>query len=339
MNDEHIKKSVWEGAVPISLNLSKDEVTTMQGTQPVFILASRLSYLPLVTSTIRDHFASVAPAVVDEVWFDYKSVPLKWHYPVGVLFDLYATQNNNNAGGHRPDLPWDLTLHFQGFPSSVLLRCPNDDTVKQHYNNVLKEANYIKHGDGSKVNKLSLQEVTDMWEGLRMKEYERFFSVNRALYAPADSLKHIPLRVCLPGQPFLQDLIPHKNQQGGDSTLAEILAYFLPELYGGSKGASTSFFTPASSTIAPSSPSSPSISSSLTSSIISSYVTPSSPPRPDSDASSSSSSSSPLSLAVPGKAPRVIIQGINPPLETPILWLSENMSHPDNFLYIIVRTD
>lgn len=31
---------------------------------------------------------------------------------------------------------------------------------------------------------------------------------------------------------------------------------------------------------------------------------------------------------------KIIIQGIEPPLETPVQWLSEHLSHPDNFLHI-----
>ncbi|KAL9989566.1 hypothetical protein ACROYT_G004128 [Oculina patagonica] len=33
---------------------------------------------------------------------------------------------------------------------------------------------------------------------------------------------------------------------------------------------------------------------------------------------------------------RVVIQGIEPPLETPIHWISEHFSHPHNFLYIVI---
>lgn len=33
----------------------------------------------------------------------------------------------------------------------------------------------------------------------------------------------------------------------------------------------------------------------------------------------------------------IIIQGIQPTLDTPITWLAENLSHPDNFLYIIIK--
>jgi hypothetical protein len=110
------------------------------------------------------------------MWLDYVGLPLKWHYPIGVLFDLYASQLS---------LPWSLSVHFQGFPSQTLLRCAGEETVKSHFVNSLKEvcsflrssspffshkllkANYLKHGDNSKVNALSLSEQNDLWEGLR----------------------------------------------------------------------------------------------------------------------------------------------------------------------------
>ena len=79
------------------------------------------------------------------------------HYPVGVLYDLYGNQ----------ELPWQLVVHFQGFPSDQLLRCPNEDTVKWQFMNVLKEANYIKHGDTSRVNGLTVAESNDIWDGVK----------------------------------------------------------------------------------------------------------------------------------------------------------------------------
>lgn len=59
-------------------------------------------------------------------------------------------------------LPWAITVHFQAFPASEVLRCPDVDTIKAHYTNVLKEANYLKHGDGNRVNALSLEDSNNM---------------------------------------------------------------------------------------------------------------------------------------------------------------------------------
>lgn len=51
------------------------------------------------------------------------------YLPIGVLFDLNATQY---------DLPWSITVHFQGYPAE-LIRCPNEAVVKAHFVNLLKE--------------------------------------------------------------------------------------------------------------------------------------------------------------------------------------------------------
>lgn len=34
----------------------------------------------------------------------------------------------------------------------------------------------------------------------------------------------------------------------------------------------------------------------------------------------------------------VFTHGISPPLETPLQWMSEHMSYPDNFLHLIVTS-
>ena len=33
----------------------------------------------------------------------------------------------------------------------------------------------------------------------------------------------------------------------------------------------------------------------------------------------------------------ILIQGLEPPMETPIHYLSEHLSYPDNFLHVVVR--
>ena len=36
------------------------------------------------------------------------------------------------------------------------------------------------------------------------------------------------------------------------------------------------------------------------------------------------------------KVPKVVTHGVSPPLSTPLAWLGENMSYPDNFLHLVV---
>lgn len=104
-----------------------------------YYLAPRGSYLTAIAGPVRDHFLASAPAVVDEMWFDHNGIPMKWyhtlglvahadcnaliswcpcplclglsrHYPIGVLFDMLAS---------TLELPWQLTVHFQGTPTAA----------------------------------------------------------------------------------------------------------------------------------------------------------------------------------------------------------------------------
>jgi autophagy-related protein 5 len=63
-------------------------------------------------------------------WFDVNGEPLRWHLPVGVLFDLYA---------NTEQLPWEVTIHFRHFPVNQLIRCVGDETVRSVFFNTLKE--------------------------------------------------------------------------------------------------------------------------------------------------------------------------------------------------------
>lgn len=51
------------------------------------------------------------------MWLEFNGQPIKWHFPIGVLFDLHM--------GNEPQLPWNLTVHFDKFPEECIFRCPN----------------------------------------------------------------------------------------------------------------------------------------------------------------------------------------------------------------------
>eukprot|EP00126_Sphaerothecum_destruens_P008868 Sdes_comp20371_c0_seq5m14213 len=129
--DVEITKEVWDGKIPIVFRLALDEVTSEEPPEAYYLLAPRISYLTLVTDVVRQHFqASSIPDCSDEMWFEYKGTPLKWHYPIGVLFDIIGTPS---------ELPWPLTVHFQFYPEEQILHCHDTETVETHYISMLKE--------------------------------------------------------------------------------------------------------------------------------------------------------------------------------------------------------
>ncbi len=82
-------------------------------------------------------------------WFSFENVPLKWHHPVGLLFDLYSGAKDQlvdengakDASTNLDDesaLPWKLVLHFSGWPDDQIIGLDSEWKVLQDtfYNSV-----------------------------------------------------------------------------------------------------------------------------------------------------------------------------------------------------------
>ncbi|CAN0913999.1 Autophagy protein 5 [Linum grandiflorum] len=162
---EEAKKYVWMGAIPLQIHLHESEVTTVPPPQPALILAPRIGYLPLLLHLIKPHFSSTLPPGVDTVWFEYKGLPLKWYIPTGVLFDLLCAE---------PERPWNLTIHFRGYPSHLLIPCDGEDSVKWNFINSLKEADYIINGNCKNVMHMSQSDQMDLWNSVVNANMEAF---------------------------------------------------------------------------------------------------------------------------------------------------------------------
>ncbi|XP_071701771.1 autophagy protein 5-like isoform X2 [Rutidosis leptorrhynchoides] len=161
---------VWEGAIPLQVHLHESEVTTLPPPSPALILAPRIGYLPLLASQLKPFFSGALPPGVDTIWFEYKGLPLKWYIPTGVLFDLLCAE---------PERPWNLTVHYRGYPGNVLIPCDGEDSVKWSYINSLKEAAYIIHGSSKNVMNMSHPDQVDLWRSVmngKLEIYNRISS-------------------------------------------------------------------------------------------------------------------------------------------------------------------
>ena len=108
-------------------------------------------------------------------WFSFEGVPLRWHYPLGLLYDLLAGRdpaaavdalhtNRPRAGlaaetaekeksrdvvpegrqGER--LPWELQVHFTDWPDEQLVRLDAEGRVMHDafVNSVKEVVNFIR---------------------------------------------------------------------------------------------------------------------------------------------------------------------------------------------------
>ncbi|XP_060572782.1 autophagy protein 5-like [Ruditapes philippinarum] len=260
-DDRAILRDVWEGKIPVCFHLAQDEVIAEQP-EPVYQMVPRHSYLPMVTEKISKHFAQyVDKEKTGEMWIDFEGQPLKWHNPVGVLYDLYGIS-----------LPWKLTVHFQDFPEEEIIHCVGREAVESHFMSMLKEADALKHRS-SVINGMQKKDHKQMWMGLVHDKFDQFWPINKRLMENTgdDMFRYIPFRIYQIDRPFIQQLLKPHSEEGHEHTLEDLLKLALPDL-----GES--------------------------------------------------------------KDQKILIQGIEVPLDTPLLWLSEHFSYPDNFLHICVST-
>eukprot|EP01095_Lingulamoeba_sp_RSL-Kostka_P009260 TRINITY_DN318_c1_g1_i1.p1 TRINITY_DN318_c1_g1~~TRINITY_DN318_c1_g1_i1.p1 ORF type:complete len:226 (+),score=62.03 TRINITY_DN318_c1_g1_i1:49-726(+) len=209
VRDEHIQREIWNGAVPIEINLAKNESLGCKSTpEAYYLLAQRNGYLALLSDEIKQHFLQFfneGDIDDDIVWFSYGDAPLKWHFPTGVLFDMFDRQQ---------DIPWKIEAHFKNFPSDQIIDYSLTEALKSHYMNNLKEANYLKGGANSKINLLSKEEQNNLWDGLKESNYDKFWGTHQILSLETKDLRYVPIRILTHDKKIIQDPIYAYNGQG-----------------------------------------------------------------------------------------------------------------------------
>ena len=124
---------------------------------------------------MRKHFSERVAGLEStaEMWFSEQGRPLRWHHPIGLLFDLTRA-----AAGPGPGLPWQLDVHFTDFPSDQLLPCQTRDQVESVFMSSLKEADQLKHG-GKVVSLMQKKDHSQLWLGLASDKFDQFWAINR----------------------------------------------------------------------------------------------------------------------------------------------------------------
>jgi autophagy-related protein 5 len=202
----------WDAMIPIRISLAPNEDVSgiyIRGSRPIYILVPRNLYLPLLSHRIEANFQHVLPthtadirAERRETWFDYQGRPLKWQYPVGVLFDLFVTDQTK--------VPWHITVHFYNFPEDCLMpmnemftsyRKDKDGLgVRHQFLNVLKEACHIFRGSGGSkaVMMMSEKEQDALWRAVNQVNLQEYKKACTSLGMGSSSQKSwtcIPIRI------------------------------------------------------------------------------------------------------------------------------------------------
>ena len=141
-------------------------------------------------------------------------MPLKWHFPLGLLYDLYSgaepayppdvpsssSHKTEQAEDEQQRLPWRLTVHFSSYPTEQLTQLDNEDEVLHDlFKNSVKEADYLRTGTGKTVMFLSKEDITQLWEAVKRHDFSLYSPINQKLLNPPGvNLRHLPVRLYLP---------------------------------------------------------------------------------------------------------------------------------------------
>ncbi|KAF9283558.1 autophagy protein 5 [Mortierella alpina] len=202
----HVARVVWNGSLPIQFTWSKAEAQGF-ALGPLLIEAPRCSYLSSVNNQICRHFGGKVPQSLSDVWYEYEGTPLKWHYPIGLLYDIHVLQSHSQKASEASMLPWKITVHFQDFPADKLIRHSTADSSQDYFMSMIKEAEYLRNGSTKKVMNMPMADQTQLWDGLWSKSYDLFWGMNHKLVTNDGlAVRHLPIRIYLPENcPVIQE--------------------------------------------------------------------------------------------------------------------------------------
>ena len=212
-----LQRRVWSGSLPLEIRLAPADCRTYEDSEPYLVHHPRLSYLAFLLPDIYAFFAQnlIDPSLAaHDAWLEFEAVPLKWHYPLGLLFDLYSgaepisfdqttartlSQEESDALQAEP-LPWRLTVHYSDFPADQLIQVDADGRMMlDAYINGVKEADFIRNGTARAVMSLSKDDSDKLWKAVDTHDLDLFNTINNKLIHPAGlAIKHVPIKIYLP---------------------------------------------------------------------------------------------------------------------------------------------
>lgn len=180
-----LQSKIWDGSLSLEIRLASSDCRTYDESDPYLIQYPRLSYLAFLLPRLHSFFA---PNLIDpevsphEAWLSFEEVPLKWHYPLGLLYDLFSGAEPADPGAHDDThavggqqgtvetatgvspIPWRLTIHYTEFPGDHLISLdPEGKTMQDTFINSVKEADVVRNGTARTVMSMSKEDSDNLW--------------------------------------------------------------------------------------------------------------------------------------------------------------------------------
>eukprot|EP01061_Rhynchopus_euleeides_P016309 TRINITY_DN27597_c0_g1_i1.p1 TRINITY_DN27597_c0_g1~~TRINITY_DN27597_c0_g1_i1.p1 ORF type:complete len:355 (+),score=111.84 TRINITY_DN27597_c0_g1_i1:131-1195(+) len=341
---DEFMKELWRGKVPVQFDLASDSLAGMEFERPTgfYKLLPRVSYLSFCATELRDHFKHcvVQRSGADtEMWIsrdvDNKPIPVRWHYPVGVIFDSLVLAEGKQA---VELLPLRLLVHFSSIPDKQgASAMPEEDGTSAVLSQHLKESHALRYGSSSTVTNLPMTQWQDLVSSVKDCNHTQFSAVRAQLKKRNDGdSTQLAIMVHYNDAVWVRKAAAAPTTEASqtlkqflDTVLPAgvVLAYGDETEQGGDEGATSTHVDPAVPT------GDASVAEEGDAGTADAEgASPSASPEAGGGAAEAGGATSRKPNAT------FLIQGVVPSSETPLVWLTEYMAHPDGFLHIVVST-
>ncbi|KAF2156822.1 putative autophagy protein Apg5 [Myriangium duriaei CBS 260.36] len=237
-----LQKRIWDGSLPLEIRLAARDCTSYDTSDPYLISLPRLSYLSPLLPRLHAFFQPVLinPEIAShDAWISFEELPLKWHYPLGLLYDLFSgalPAGLDDASVDRAQqeasvqdisdsvddkLPWKMTLHYSSYPAELIFPLDSEGHVlRDAFVNAVKEADFVRNGTAKAAMSLSKQDASALWRAVLEHDLPLFNSVNtKLLNPPGIPLRNVPIKIYLPinvQAPDAPEPIKEENEEQDD---------------------------------------------------------------------------------------------------------------------------
>lgn len=136
-------------------------------------------------------------------------MPLKWHLPLGLLYDIYCSSTaTSDSSLVTTPTPFRLTLHFttpassqtdiSSTPNGPALPLLSEPILHDAFINSVKEADFLRSGTAKPIMSLSAADSKALWTSVQDHDLQ----VHRKIYSSLlpQTFRSIPLRIYIPTQ-------------------------------------------------------------------------------------------------------------------------------------------
>ena len=94
-----IRRKNFQGSLPIQVTIDDSDIYSDKETPTYYVMQPRMSYLLLLTPQLHEFYSDYLDMYApnkDELWYSYKSEPLRFDIPIGVLYDTLLQKDSSN---------------------------------------------------------------------------------------------------------------------------------------------------------------------------------------------------------------------------------------------------